>query len=55
LSIPELSFVGDIHRYVVYTSAFQPVRRYALVQMRKPCGADDKHGVDKCGWENPVV
>jgi len=32
-----------------YGSAFQTVRRYALVRIRKPCGADDKHGADKCG------
>jgi len=23
--------------------------------MRKRCGADDKHGADECGRENPVV
>jgi len=28
-------------------SAFRPVRRYALVRMRKPCSADDKHGADE--------
>jgi len=31
-----------------YAGAFQPVRRYALVLMRKPRGADDKHGADEC-------
>jgi len=38
-----------------YAGAFQPVRRYALVLMRKPRGADDKHGADECVWENLVV
>jgi len=38
-----------------YAGAFQPVRRYALVRMRKPRGADDKHGADECVWENLVA
>jgi len=36
--------------YRLYSSAFQPVRRYELVRMRKPCGADDEHVPDECGW-----
>jgi len=31
---------------MLWSSAFQPVRRCTLVRMRKPCGADDKYGAD---------
>jgi len=37
----------DAH-LMAYYSAFQPVQWYALVQMRKPCGADE-HGQTWCG------
>jgi len=32
---------------ITLDKCFQPVRRYALVRMRKPCSADDKHGADE--------
>ena len=52
---PHKNFKSNFPTFSVHTSAFQPVRQYALVRMRKPCGADDKHGADECGWENPVL
>jgi len=45
----------DYYEIIVQRSGFQPVRRHALVRMRNSCGADDKHGAEDCGRENPVL
>jgi len=39
---------GNLHAFLItQPSALQPVRRYALMRMRKPCGADDKRVADE--------
>ena len=38
---------ANIVRHNCLHQCFQPVRRYALVPMRKPCRANDKHAAGK--------